>query len=315
MNQIVDVLHKFAHPHVTAKGARRASVRLSALQTLWFNTGTLCNITCTNCYIESSPKNDRLAYLTLSDVARTLDEARERGDPVKLVGFTGGEPFMNPDIINILHDTLGRGLEALVLTNAMRPLIRHRKAIIALQERYGAALRVRVSLDAPKREMHDQERGAGSFKKALEGLRLLKDAKVGIEIAGRMFHGMTEFDARREYAALFEELGLEIDAYCQTQLVMFPEMTSEADPPEITEACWGILHKSPNDIMCATARMIVRRKGAASTSVVACTLLPYDTRFELGPNLNEASQEVLLNHPYCATFCVLGGSTCGASKC
>lgn len=314
MKLSVEVRHKFQHPQVTAKGERRAVVRLSRLQTLWFNTGTLCNITCTNCYIESSPKNDRLAYLTLSDVTRTLDEARACGHPVTLVGFTGGEPFMNPDIIGILEETLGRGFEALVLTNAMRPMTRHKKEIIALQSRFAGKLRVRVSLDAPGREMHDQERGAGSFDKALEGLQFLNAAKVGIEIAGRTFHGMTEASARRQYAALFEDLAINVDAQDPTQLVLFPEMTGEADPPEITEACWGILHKSPNDVMCASARMIVRRKGAASTSVVACTLLPYDTRFDLGPNLKGASREVPLNHPYCATFCVLGGSSCGASK-
>jgi hypothetical protein len=51
---------KFSSLHWTAKGETRASVKLRALETLWFNTGTLRNIACTNCYIESSPRNDRL---------------------------------------------------------------------------------------------------------------------------------------------------------------------------------------------------------------------------------------------------------------
>ncbi|MFO0160527.1 MAG: radical SAM protein, partial [Alphaproteobacteria bacterium] len=53
-------LAKFQDPFVTAKGERRATVALKGLQTLWINTGTLCNITCANCYIESSPRNDAL---------------------------------------------------------------------------------------------------------------------------------------------------------------------------------------------------------------------------------------------------------------
>jgi hypothetical protein len=60
--------------------------------------------------------------------------------------------------------------------------------------------------------------------------------------------------------------------------MIFPEMDAKVDVPEITEACWGILHKSPADVMCATARMVVKYKGAAHPTVVACTLFPYSPR-------------------------------------
>jgi len=55
-----------------------------------------------------------------------------------------------------------------------------------------------------------------------------------------------------------------------------------------------------------------QRKGAAHPSVVSCTLLPYDSKFELGRTLREASGSVPLNHPHCARFCVLGGASCSA---
>ena len=73
---------KFRDPFLTAKGETRAQVALRALDTLWFNTGTLCNLTCRNCYIESSPRNDRLAYLTRDEVARLprRDRARPPAD-------------------------------------------------------------------------------------------------------------------------------------------------------------------------------------------------------------------------------------------
>ncbi|NJO22695.1 MAG: radical SAM protein, partial [Sphingomonadales bacterium] len=86
---------KFTSEIWTANGKRRASVGLRSLETLWFNTGTLCNITCANCYIESSPRNDRLAYLSLADVTTYLDEIKRDLLPTRLIGFTGGEPFMN----------------------------------------------------------------------------------------------------------------------------------------------------------------------------------------------------------------------------
>lgn len=68
---------KFQHPRVTAKGEPRGHVALKALETLWFNTGTLCNLTCRNCYIESSSTNDRLVYLTAAEVTRYLDEIEQ----------------------------------------------------------------------------------------------------------------------------------------------------------------------------------------------------------------------------------------------
>ena len=87
-------------------------------------------------------------------------------------------------------------------------------------------------------------------------------------------------------------------------------MDAEADVPEITESCWGILGKSPDDVMCAGSRMVVKFKGAARPTVIACTLLPYDPRFDLGPSLAGALGSVPLNHPHCAKFCVLGGGAC-----
>ena len=80
--------------------------------------------------------------------------------------------------------------------------------------------------------------------------------------------------------------------------------------PEITTACWGILKKSPDSVMCASSRMVVKRKGAERPAVVACTLLPYEPQFELGRSLAESGDAVRLNHPHCAKFCVLGGAAC-----
>jgi uncharacterized Fe-S cluster-containing radical SAM superfamily protein len=301
---------KFRDPRATAKGEPRARVALRALRTLWFNTGTLCNIACANCYIESSPRNDRLAYLALADVLGFLDEIEARGLPTREIGFTGGEPFMNPDIVAMLEASLARGFRAIVLTNAMRPMRRHEGRLRALASRFGGSLVVRVSLDHYARERHEEERGPGTFAAAVAGLVALARAGVTVHVAGRTRWGEGEASLRRGYARLFADLGLAIDAFDPVRLVLFPEMDPRADVPEITEACWGILGKSPADVMCASARMVVRRKGATAPVVVACTLVPHDPGFELGATLAEAAGPVALNHPHCARFCVLGGGAC-----
>ncbi len=300
---------KFHDPSRTAAGAPRARVALHRLDTLWFNTGTLCNVTCAHCYIESSPRNDRLAYLTAAEVAGFLDEiARERLGTT-MIGFTGGEPFMNRDLRPMLEDALGRGLDALVLTNAMQPLLQARAWLPGLL-RFGARLTIRVSLDHHTAAVHEAERGAGTWAPTIAGLRWLAETGFSVHVAGRRFTEETEAALRSGYAALFAGLGLAIDAADPVALTLFPEMDATAEVPEITEACWGILGRSPDSVMCASARMVVKRKGAARPAVLACTLLPFDLRFELGASLRESFVPVALNHPHCARFCVLGGGAC-----
>ncbi|WP_315899660.1 radical SAM protein [Qipengyuania gaetbuli] len=299
---------KFVDPAITAKGEPRASVPLVRLDTLWLNTGTLCNLACATCYIESSPTNDALVYLRSHDACRFLDEAASMG--TREIGFTGGEPFMNPDLLAMLEDSLARGFEVLVLTNAMRPMRRHEAALLALRERFGDRLTLRVSLDHHSRPVHEAERGANSWDPAMDGLRWLSDHGFSIAVAGRLLPGEGEQEARRAYAALFAAEGIAIDAHDPAWLVLFPEMDAGKDIAEITTACWDILGKSPADIMCASSRMVVHRKGEPGPRVAACTLIPYDPGFDLGATLAEASGEVALNHPHCARFCVLGGASC-----
>lgn len=301
---------KFRDPFVTANGEARAQVTLRALDTLWFNTGTLCNLTCRNCYIESSPRNDRLAYLTRDEVREYLDEIARERLPTRLIGFTGGEPFMNRDIIAMLRDVLSHGFEALVLTNAMKPMRRVRPQLLALRDEFGDRLRIRVSLDHYTKEVHEEERGTRSWAPTIDGLIWLARNDFAIDIAGRRFSGEPEAVLRAGYARLFAGLDVAVDAYDPIRLMLFPEMEAQRDVPEITTACWGILGKSPDDVMCASARMVVKRQGAAEPAVLACTLLAYDRRFELGHTLMEASRPVALNHAYCASFCVLGGAAC-----
>jgi len=301
---------KFRDPFVTAKGEARAEVALRALDTLWFNTGTLCNLTCRNCYIESSPRNDRLAYLTRDEVGGYLDEIARDGLPTRLIGFTGGEPFMNPDIIAMLDDALSRRFDALVLTNAMQPMRKLRPQLLALRETYGTRLRIRVSLDHYAPAVHEAERGRRSWAPTIDGLVWLARNGFAIDVAGRRFSGEPEAELRGGFARLFADLAVPVDAHDPVRLMLFPEMDAARDVPEITTACWGILHKSPDAVMCASARMVVKRRDAAAPAVLACTLLAYDKQFELGRTLAEAARPVALNHAFCASFCVLGGAAC-----
>jgi hypothetical protein len=247
-------------------------------------------------------------------MTRYLDEAEAIDQRPKTIGFTGGEPFMNPEIAAMLEASLGRGYDVLVLTNAMKPMMRPRvqSALLDLNQRYGKQLTLRVSLDHWRPDLHDEERGDGSFAETLAGLRWLAANNVRLAIAGRLRWGDSDADMREGYRQLFARERLAIDTGDHAALVIFPEMDARVDVPEITVDCWRILNKNPGDVMCASSRMIVKRKDAAEPAVLACTLLPYDPQFELGGTLAEALAPIKLNHPHCAKFCVLGGGSCKA---
>ncbi|MEO7409983.1 MAG: radical SAM protein, partial [Sphingomicrobium sp.] len=198
----------------------------------------------------------------------------------------------------------------LVLTNAMRPMRRFEEPLDALRIELGARLTMRVSLDHYTEALHEAERGRNTWSKAIDGCKWLSDHGFRTAIAGRRLAGESEDQARAGYADLFAGNGLQIDALDPAALVLFPEMDVSADIPEISEACWGILDVSPATMMCASSRMVVKHRGSARPTVVACTLIPYDNRFALGETLAGARKTISLNHPHCARFCVLGGASC-----
>ncbi len=301
---------KFQDPDVTADGQQRAVVALTRLRTLWFNTGSLCNITCRNCYMDSSPTNDDLAYLTRDEVRTYLDEIEQEGLPVDEIAFTGGEPFMNSDLLGMIEDSLVRGYRVLVLTNAMKPMAHKRAELLRLKRAHEEKLTIRVSIDHHTREKHEDVRGKDTWQPMIDGLRWLAENKFSLAVAGRSCWDEPEEIARLGYAELFTRQNIPIDTHDRSTLIIFPEMDAKEDVPEITTSCWEILGVAPEMMMCATSRMVVKRKGASQPVVMPCTLLPYDTAFELGHGLAESAGTVKLNHPHCAKFCVLGGSTC-----
>ena len=303
---------KFSNPEFTLEGESRAHVDPVDLETLWINTGSLCNLSCENCYIESTPTNDRLAFISEGEVRTLLDEISSEGFPTTEIAFTGGEPFLNEELVPILRACLQQGFTVLVLTNAMKTMMKHSEELLELSQNYSDSLKIRVSLDHYTEELHAKERGDRSWKPAMKGLSWLSENELSFSVAGRTYWGESEEDIRSGYKALFKAESINLDAANLTELILFPEMDMSLDVPEITTSCWGILNKRPEDLMCSNSRMVVKRKEDAKVSVMACTLLPYDQRFNLGKTLKKSWKTVSLNHPHCAKFCVLGGGSCTA---
>lgn len=302
---------KFSDKLNTLDGKQRAYVDLDALETLWLNTGSLCNLACSNCYIESTPKNDKLSYLNLSDVSGLLEEINSQNFPTKLIGITGGEPFLNKEIIAIINLCLVNGFEVLVLTNAFNVIDRHKLSLIKIQNQFKDKFHIRVSLDHYSKNVHEEQRGTNTFNKTLANIKWLFDNNFNLSIAGRSLSHEHTFDAKKSYLQLFRDNKINIQS---EKIVIFPEMDLNKEVPEISIGCWDILKKTPQMQMCSSERMIVKRKGQDKITVLPCTLIAYDESFDLGHNLAESEKRVYLNHKFCAQFCVLGGGSCSSTK-
>lgn len=305
MNNLLD--KKFNDPFITADGNKRAFIEAKKINTLWFNTGTLCNIECKNCYIESSPKNDRLVYLTFDEVKLFIDEAIDNNLKTKEIGFTGGEPFMNKDILKMVDYALEKKFKVLILSNAMKPMLNKKDELLKLRH---PNLTIRVSIDHYNKTKHEEVRGKGTYEVMMKGLNWLSKNNFNFALATRLLWDESENNLRQNFQEFINTYQLNLDAYSNEQLVTFAEMDEKIDTPEITTDCWGILNKDPNDIMCSWSRMVVKKKGSKKPSVIACTLLPYDEEFDLGESLTNSLQKIYLNHKHCSKFCVLGGSSC-----
>jgi sulfatase maturation enzyme AslB (radical SAM superfamily) len=305
MNNLID--SKFKNKITTADGSKRAFIEAKKIKTLWFNTGTICNIECINCYIKSSPKNDQLVYLTFEEFKSFIDETIDKNLETEEIGFTGGEPFMNKDIFKMIKYSLTKNFKVLVLSNAMKPMLNKKEDLLKLNHQN---LTIRVSIDHYQKKKHEEIRGKNTFEVMIEGLLWLNQNNFNYALATRLLWGEQEHQLRENFNQFINKYNLKLDANSRKQLVTFVEMDEKVDTPEITTACWNILGKNPDDIMCSWSRMVVKKKGVQKPSVIACTLLPYEDEFDLGISLSNSLQKIYLNHKHCSKFCVLGGSSC-----
>ena len=200
----------------------------------------------------------------------------------------------------------------MVLSNAYRAIDKHFGELNELNKKYPNRLTLRISLDHHTEQVHERERGPKTFDRTLSTMNKLGKMGFKLAVAGRSLENESRQEALNGYQSILDEYEVGITVSGGDNIVIFPEMTTDQDVPEITTDCWDILNVKANDQMCSTERMVVKRKGTDTPVVLPCTLIAYDEQFELGTTLKESFQKVYLNHPYCAQFCVLGGASCSA---
>ncbi len=294
-------------PHGSA--SETAWILPHTLDELWFHTGTACNLDCPFCLEGSRPGDTRLERITLADVRPLIDAAVNLG--VRQFSFTGGEPFVVKDMVAIL-EYAARLRPCLVLTNGTAPVVRR---LTQIRKLIGTAHPVafRVSLDYADESLHDAGRGAGNFRLALQGLRLLHKAGFKVSLARQMQAGRAEPDVDREFRQLLSAEGLPADL----GIVAFPDFGAPGEQrtvPRITDDCMRQFQTevTRRAFMCAFSKMAVKQAG--KMRIYACTLVDDDARFDQGDSLAAAlGTRVLLQHHRCYS-CFKYGSLCSESR-
>lgn len=299
----------FEHRRRASGNEPRGFIRAHALDELWFHTGTACNLSCPFCLEGSKPGDDRLQMLRTDDALPFIDEALDLG--VKQFSFTGGEPFINKDIVHILDYALLHR-PCLVLTNATEPLIRRLKQLKSLRDR-PHTLNFRVSLDYSDAARHDAGRGEGMFARALEGLRRLHEMGFHVSVASQLLPGIKPNVVSARFAEVFRIAGLPDDL----PRIEFPEFHppgAQVTTPQITERCMTDLQteETRRSFMCAFSKMVAKIGGRMR--VYACTLVDDDPDYILGETLTEALQTpVSMKHHRCYS-CFKDGASCSEMK-
>lgn len=295
--------------YITTKGDPRGFIQPSTLDELWFHTGTSCNLSCNFCLEGSKPGDNRLELMQLKDVKPYLKAGLSLG--VKQFSFTGGEPFVNKEMIDILSYALNHK-PCLVLTNGTAPLEKRMKSVFDLKNK-AHPLAFRVSFDWPDEKKHDRIRGDGNFRKSFETLRTLYKEGFVVSIARQSIKGENAEevdDAYRQFLAEYE-----VDT--KINIVSFPDFLlpgARPEVPEITENCMVqyLSEDQRDNFMCNFSKMIVKKGG--KTRVYACTLVDDDERYDLGDDLLASMQSrILLGHHRCYS-CFAYGASCSEKK-
>ncbi|MFC3120105.1 radical SAM protein [Agaribacter flavus] len=289
----------------TPSGEKAGFIQPHGLKELWFHTGTKCNLSCDFCLEGSSPQDKRLASPKFEEVKPYIDEALELG--VEHFSFTGGEPLLVKDIIDILSYA-AQHRPCLVLTNGTDPLIKRLEKLKILRNAKHP-VSFRISLDSADEKTHDMGRGQGEFKKALIGLRRLHNLGFKVSVARHIAKDENIDQVNAAFEALFSLNGLP----SSLNIVAFPDfLTPGALPevPHITENCMTSYQtqEQRKHYMCASSKMIVKKDNRMQ--IYACTLVDDDEEYSFGSDLRASLQQrVSMKHHRCYS-CFAHGASC-----
>jgi len=274
------------------------------LDALWIQVaGTLCNLTCTHCFVSSGPGDDHHALMARDEVRNHVADGLALG--AKEFYFTGGEPFVHPAMLEIIEETLEHG-PVTVLTNGTL-FTRERVttlARLAAASRY--ALELRVSLDGPSAAEHDRLRGPGSFERALAGLRALTAAGLLPIVTATQGAGDQAMALIERYLVMLHDAGIARPRLKLLPMFQLGREVARSRGYEPAETLIGLPPAAfdPHRLQCSGCRAVTSR------GVFVCPLLVDEPGGRMAGSLDRALGPFALRVGACYT-CHVTGMTCG----
>ncbi len=293
-----------AEPQGRGRGEPAPQVPLVSLDYLWFQVaGTVCNLRCSHCFISCSPENHSFWFLDLATVRRHLEESRGWG--VREYYFTGGEPFMNKDLLVMLEETLALG-PASVLTNATLMPERTVRRLAEIEAASPYSLEIRVSLDGPSPETNDPIRGQGTFDRAMAGVRrLVEHGLLPIITAAQVWEPQDDESVYRRFVEALNKVGYE-----RPRIKILPslhigrEALRSRGYSELEIVSSAMLNGYEiTQLLCSSGRIVTSR------GIYVCPILIDAPDARLGDTLEEADRPFALRHQACYT-CWVNGAIC-----
>lgn len=279
-------------------------VELRSLDTLWFQVaGTVCNLACSHCFISCSPTNHTHEFMPLAQVEDYLREATELG--VKEYYFTGGEPFLNPEMEAIIEATLRVG-PATVLTNGLLLQAERCSRLAAMAGASDYSFDLRISLDGYDAESNDPIRGEGTFERIIAGAKNAAEAGINPVMTVTEVHRKNATDSgRRRFFDLLRECGIE-----RPRLKILPvfQIGAEAERSSAYEG-WQQLSRgdAPDDtwdhLQCSACRMVTDQ------GVWVCPILVNEPDGRMGERIADTLGGYTIEHQACWT-CHVHGVSC-----
>lgn len=282
-------------------------VELRSLDTLWFQVaGTLCNLACTHCFVSCSPSNHTHEFLSLATVQTFLEEGARLG--VRETYFTGGEPFLNPEMEEIVAAALGYG-PATVLTNGLLLDPARSARLAALSNGSRFSLDLRLSLDGYDAATNDPIRGEGTFARVLAAIGNLHAVGLNpVLTVSEVYEENGSEAGRKRFFVLLETLGIE-----RPRLKLLPLFRLGAEAARSRAyAGWERLSDESTEraegddfdhLQCSSCRMVTDQ------GVWVCPILVNEPAAKMGEALADTLRPFPLAHAACFT-CHVQGVSC-----
>lgn len=174
----IDILNKSAQEGTSfvdkMKSINAFPLKTKNLEILQINVGYMCNMECTHCHVDSSPRRKEI---TPKHILQKCLDVIDATPSIKTVDLTGGAPEMNPDFKWLIEELAKRNVETIVRSNLTILVEGKFKTYPEFMAKHKVT--IVSSLPCYTEENTDAQRGDGTFNRSIQALKILNELGYG----------------------------------------------------------------------------------------------------------------------------------------